>query len=94
MNHQNAIQTNKRPTAIRLVSTKDMSRQEWLTVRNQGIGASDAAAAIGISPYQSRLELWMIKTGRMSSELTNADFSAKDTFTSLTPSTSLNATVT
>lgn len=72
MNHQNALQTNKRPTAIRLVSTKDMSRQEWLTVRNQGIGASDAAAAIGISPYQSRLELWMIKTGRMSSELTNA----------------------
>lgn len=72
MNLQNALQTNKRPTAIRLVSTKDMSRQEWLTVRNQGIGASDAAAAIGISPYRSRLELWMIKTGRMPSELTNA----------------------
>ena len=50
--------------ALRLVSTKDMSREAWLDVRKQGIGASDAAAAVGISPYQSPLELWMIKTGR------------------------------
>lgn len=57
-------QINKAP--VRLVSTKDMSRTEWLEVRQQGIGASDAAAAVGISPYQSQLELWMIKTGRMS----------------------------
>ncbi|WP_218563978.1 YqaJ viral recombinase family protein [Marinospirillum perlucidum] len=50
---------------IRLVSTKGMPREEWLKIRNQGIGASEAAAAVGISPYQSQLELWMIKTGRM-----------------------------
>lgn len=50
--------------ALRLVSTKDMSRTDWLEVRKQGIGASDAAAAIGISPYQSQLALWMNKTGR------------------------------
>ena len=50
--------------ALRLVSTKDMSREQWLLHRNRGIGASDAAAAVGISPYQSQLELWMIKTGR------------------------------
>lgn len=50
---------------IRLVSTKDMSRDEWLDVRKQGIGASEAATAIGINPYQSQLELWMIKTGRI-----------------------------
>jgi putative phage-type endonuclease len=41
-----------------------MSREDWLAVRKQGIGASDAAAAVGLSPYQSPLELWMIKTGR------------------------------
>lgn len=51
-------------SALRLVSTKDMSREDWLAVRKQGIGASDAAAAVGLSPYQSTLELWMIKTGR------------------------------
>jgi putative phage-type endonuclease len=49
---------------LRLVSTKDMSRDDWLNVRKQGIGASDAAAAVGLNPYQSPLELWMIKTGR------------------------------
>lgn len=58
----NLIKTNN--TALRLVSTKDMSRENWLAIRKQGIGASDAAAAVGLSPYQSQLELWMIKTGR------------------------------
>ena len=51
-------------SALRLISTKNLPRQEWLSVRNQGIGSSDAATAAGINPYQSRLELWMIKTGR------------------------------
>lgn len=51
-------------SAIRLVSTKDINRQQWLDVRKQGIGSSDAAAAVGLNPYQSQLELWLIKTGR------------------------------
>ena len=32
--------------------------------RKRGIGGSDAAAAIGLNPYKSQLELWMEKTGR------------------------------
>ena len=56
-------------TAKRLISTKDLSREEWLEVRKQGIGSSDAAAACGIHPYLSMLELWMIKTGRMTSDI-------------------------
>ena len=55
--------------AKRLVNTKDLSREDWLQVRRQGIGSSDAAAACGIHPYLSMLELWMIKTGRMSSNI-------------------------
>lgn len=54
---------NLRP-ALRLVSTRDMSREDWLQVRRQGIGSSDAATAVGLNPYQSPLELWMVKTGR------------------------------
>ena len=50
--------------ALKLVKTNDLSRDEWLTVRKNGIGSSDAAAAVGLNPYQSQLELWMIKTGR------------------------------
>ena len=53
----------------RLINTKDLSREDWLEVRRQGIGSSDAAAACGIHPYLSMLELWMIKTGRMSSDI-------------------------
>ena len=55
--------THSRP-ALRLVSTRSMARETWLDVRRQGIGSSDAAAAIGLSPYQSQLELWMHKTGK------------------------------
>ncbi|MFZ5699639.1 MAG: YqaJ viral recombinase family protein [Pseudomonadota bacterium] len=51
-------------TALRLASTKGMSRDQWLLMRKQGIGSSDAATAVGLNPYQSPLELWMIKTGR------------------------------
>lgn len=50
--------------ALRLVETKDLSRDDWLEVRKSGIGSSDAAAAVGLSPYQSQLELWLTKTGR------------------------------
>ncbi|MCB4797009.1 YqaJ viral recombinase family protein [Pseudomonas sp. NP21570] len=60
----NANVTTTPSSALRLVSTKGMSREEWLKVRKSGLGSSDAAAAIGLNPYQSKLELWMIKTGR------------------------------
>lgn len=60
--------TSSRPprkgSALRLVSTKDLEREDWLEVRRTGIGSSDAAAAIGLNPYQSQLELWMQKLGK------------------------------
>jgi hypothetical protein len=54
--------------AKRLAKTKGMSREQWLQVRKQGIGSSDAAAACGLNPHMSMLELWMIKTGRMQNQ--------------------------
>lgn len=50
--------------ALRLVETKALPREDWLEVRKQGIGSSDAAAAVGLNPYKSQLELWLEKTGR------------------------------
>ncbi|MFC6381172.1 YqaJ viral recombinase family protein [Psychrobacter glacincola] len=61
--------TTQSTTAKRLVNTKTLSHEDWLEVRKQGIGSSDAAAACGIHPYLSMLELWMIKTGRLHSHL-------------------------
>ncbi|MBL4879635.1 MAG: YqaJ viral recombinase family protein [Hyphomonas sp.] len=49
---------------LRLVSTKDLSRNDWLDVRKRGIGSSDSSAAIGLNPYKSPLELWLEKTNR------------------------------
>ena len=40
------------------------TRQEWLDGRLNGIGASEAAACAGLSPWQTASELWEIKTGR------------------------------
>lgn len=56
-------QPDHRP-ALRLVDTRKLERTEWLEVRKTGIGGSDAAAAVGLSPYKSPLELWLEKTGR------------------------------
>ena len=53
-------------TALRLVDTRGLPREEWLEVRKRGIGSSDAAAAVGLCPYKSPLELWLEKTGRTS----------------------------
>jgi len=50
--------------ALRLVNTKNLPREDWLDVRKRGIGSSDAAAAVGLNPYKSQLELWLEKTGR------------------------------
>ena len=50
--------------ALRLVGTKQLPRKDWLAVRKRGIGSSDAAAAVGLNPYKSQLELWLEKTGR------------------------------
>jgi putative phage-type endonuclease len=64
-----ATQTLQNPSskprpALRLVGTKQLPREDWLAVRKQGIGSSDAAAAVGLNPYKSQLELWLEKTGR------------------------------
>jgi len=65
MSTQTLQQPSSKPRpALRLVRTKQLPREDWLAVRKQGIGSSDAAAAVGLNPYKSQLELWLEKTGR------------------------------
>lgn len=47
---------------MRIVNTKQGSK-EWRTWRGKGLGASDAPAVMGDSPWTSRFELWLEKTG-------------------------------
>lgn len=39
------------------------NREEWLAARQFGIGASEAASAIGLNPYQTPYQLWRLKLG-------------------------------
>ena len=60
-NTQAAV-TSQPTTALRLLKTKDLPRDDWLKARKQGLGSSDAATALGLNPYQSPLALWLEKT--------------------------------
>lgn len=46
-----------------LVDTTDLPRDEWLTYRRKGIGGSDAAAILGISPFLTARDLYFDKLG-------------------------------
>jgi len=40
-----------------------IAREEWLSRRSHGIGASESAAILGLSPFQSPYALWAKKCG-------------------------------
>lgn len=46
-----------------LVDTADLSREDWLNYRRLGIGGSDAAAIMGLSPFATIRDLYFDKIG-------------------------------
>ncbi len=48
-----------------IADTKKLSHEEWLELRRKGIGGSDAAAIVGLTPYITPYKLWAEKTGRL-----------------------------
>jgi len=51
-----------------LASTDGMLEHEWLELRKQGLGGSDAATAMGLSPWKSPMQLYLEKTGEIDPE--------------------------
>lgn len=52
-----------------IMTVKEMqNRQNWLDMRNKGIGGSDAGVIMGSSPWKSRYQLWLEKTGQVQPE--------------------------
>lgn len=51
-----------------LILNADASREDWLKVRNTGLGGSDCGSILGLNPYKSALTLWSEKTGMMQPE--------------------------
>ena len=46
-----------------LVDTSNLLRDEWLDWRRKGLGGSDAAAVLGISPFRTARDLYYDKLG-------------------------------
>ena len=44
--------------------TDGLSREDWLAFRRKGIGGSDAAAVLGISPFRTGVDLYYDKLGQ------------------------------
>lgn len=80
MNNPAMVQPERSRAALRLVSTRELSRQQWLEVRGRGIGSSDAAAAVGLNPYKSMLELWLEKTGQAPARADSSDDEQSPTY--------------
>ena len=55
----------------KLVSTLNMSREEWLSYRKLGIGGSDAGAVAGLNPYASSMSVYQDKISDNISDLDN-----------------------
>lgn len=57
-----------------LAKTKDLTREEWLRIRTNGIGGSDVSILAGINPYKSIYELWKEKTGQIEPEEKQSEY--------------------
>lgn len=56
---------------MKSISTISLTRDEWLRQRKIGIGASDVAAALGISNYKTPYQLWKDKVSDEVEEVDN-----------------------
>ena len=59
--NQTSLNMNYEPEVI--VDTDTLSREDWLSYRKLGIGGSDVAAIMGISPFATIRDLYNDKLG-------------------------------
>ena len=52
-------------TQVTIKKVKYSDQKEWLELRKQGIGGSDAAAVCGLNPYKSPLQVYFEKLGEL-----------------------------
>ena len=50
------------------IPTAGLTREEWLGLRRQGIGGSEAAAVCGVNPYRSPMSVYLDKLGELPEE--------------------------
>ncbi len=52
---------NPRHSPLVVTETAELSREEWLSFRRRGIGGSDVAAILGISPFRTARDIYYDK---------------------------------
>jgi putative phage-type endonuclease len=52
-------------SAIRIYNTLDMTKEQWLKARQEGIGASDIGAIAGLSKWRSAISVYFEKTSKV-----------------------------
>lgn len=57
-----------------IINTKNLTKEEWLKYRTQGIGGSDVSVIAGINPFKSAYVLWLEKTGQIELEETENNY--------------------
>ncbi len=50
------------------IKTTALTREDWLKVRQSGIGGSDISAIMGFNPYKTAYDLYMEKTGEVTGD--------------------------
>lgn len=55
----------------KLVSTRELEKEEWLRYRKRGIGGSDAGAVCGFNPYRTAIQVYYDKTSDEAEEFDN-----------------------
>jgi putative phage-type endonuclease len=56
-----------------LVARYGTPREEWLRLRRDGLGGSDALAILGLDPWKTRMEVYLDKTGDERAEREQTD---------------------
>lgn len=54
-----------------LLGQHEPNTPEWDALRTNGIGGSEIAAIVGLSPWQSRFSLWHLKRGTIEKQVVN-----------------------
>ena len=58
-----SVEQRTRHTPFVVVDTENLPREEWLDYRRQGIGGSDVAGIMGISPFRTARDIYYDKLG-------------------------------
>ena len=53
---------------MKSISTKQMSYQDWIDSRRKGIGGSDVAPILNVSPYKTPVDIYLDKTQKSNSK--------------------------